>query len=83
MNKDDMTKKMAKEFSITKDEAARYVEFVLDTAAATALSGERVTIGKHRFERAERAARRGRNIRTGEAIEIPAKVGIKYRNVGL
>ena len=83
MNKSEMITKVAEKFECTKKDAEGYVEFILDTCAKAALEDGKVRIGTHRFERVERAERKGRNPKTGEELVIPAKTKIAYRNVGM
>ena len=83
MNKIEMVDKVAEQFGITKKDAEEMVMFILDTCVRSALNDGRVRIGSHRFERYERAAREGRNPRTGEVIKIPQKIKVTYRNVNL
>lgn len=83
MNKAEMVTKVAEKFDTTKREAEEFVTFILDTCAAEAKENGRVRIGDHRFERVERAARKGRNPKTGEEIMIPARTKVMYRNVAM
>lgn len=83
MNKAEMVTKVAEQFDTTKREAEEFVTFILDTCAAEAKENGRVRIGDHRFERVERAARKGRNPKTGEEIMIPARTKVMYRNVAM
>ena len=83
MNKAEMVTKVADQFEITKKDAEEYISFILDTCAKEAMEDGKVRIGDHRFERVERAARKGRNPKTGEEIHIPAKSKLMYRNVAL
>lgn len=63
-----------------KAEAQRAVEAVFDTITKTLSRGEDVTItGFGTFRVAKRAAREGRNPKTGEKIHIPASVKPKFR----
>lgn len=63
------------EEEVTKAEAERSLNAVLDAIEAAVLNGERVVLsGFGVFEMRERSARQGRNPQTGETIEIPAKV---------
>ena len=64
---------VANSASLTKDEAGRAVNAVLDTITSTLKSGDQVTIvGFGSFSVKERAARQGRNPQTGETIQIKA-----------
>ncbi len=64
----------------TKASAQRAVEAVFDTISKTLGRGEDVTItGFGTFRVAKRAAREGRNPKTGEKIHIPASIRPKFR----
>ncbi len=73
MNKNDLIDAVAERTSLAKSDAARAVEAVLAAVTDTLKSGDSVTIsGFGTFVIKNRAARTGRNPRTGEAIAIPA-----------
>ncbi|MBI3589067.1 MAG: HU family DNA-binding protein [Candidatus Liptonbacteria bacterium] len=64
----------------TKAQSERIVEAVLDTITKTMSRGEDVAItGFGTFRVAKRAAREGRNPKTGEKIHIAASVKPKFR----
>ncbi len=64
----------------TKKQAAAAVEGVFDTIAKALGRGEEVSIaGFGVFTTAKRAARQGRNPKTGERIQIPASTRPKFR----
>ena len=64
----------------TKAGAHRIVEAVFDTITKTMARGEDVAItGFGTFRIAKRAAREGRNPKTGEKIQIKASVKPKFR----
>lgn len=64
----------------TKAQAHRVVEAVFDIIMKTMSRGEDVAIsGFGTFRIAKRAARMGRNPKTGEPIQIPASVKPKFR----
>lgn len=77
MNKAELVEAVAKKADATKAETARILDALFDTdggVIAKALKkGERVQItGFGTFEVRKRAARKGRNPRTGETIKIKA-----------
>ena len=75
MNKNDLIDAVAQETDNSKTDAAKAVDSVFDTISTALKSGEDVQlIGFGSFSVADRAAREGRNPRTGE----PVKVGGKY-----
>lgn len=64
----------------TKAAAERLVDAVFDTIVKTLSRGEEVAItGFGTFRVAKRAARQGRNPKTGETIQIAASVKPKFR----
>ena len=83
MNKVELVEKVASEFGMTKAEAEKCAMFVLESCFQAALTDGKVRVGSHRFERVERARRKGRNPQTGEEIEIPARTKVTYRNLSL
>ncbi|SEN27766.1 HU family DNA-binding protein [Lihuaxuella thermophila] len=73
MNKTELINKVAEATQMTKKDATKSVEAVLDAITEALKSGDKVQlIGFGNFEVRERAARKGRNPQTGEEIEIPA-----------
>ena len=73
MNKNDLIDAVAERTSLAKSDAARAVEAVLSAVTDALKTGDSVTIsGFGTFVTKSRAARTGRNPRTGEAIAIPA-----------
>lgn len=79
MNKLQLTDAVAAKAGITKKEAAAAVNAVLDVVAETLAQGGDVKItGFGGFEVKERAARTGRNPKTGEAVEIPASKYVAF-----
>jgi DNA-binding protein HU-beta len=64
----------------SKAEAERKLNYLLETIEEVLLSGDEVNfIGWGKFEVIERAAREGRNPRTGETMNIPAKKAVKFK----
>jgi DNA-binding protein HU-beta len=71
MNKTELIAKVAETTELTKKDATKAVDAVLDAIAEALKNGEKVQlIGFGNFEVRERAARKGRNPQTGEEIEI-------------
>ncbi len=81
MTKDGLVEAIMKEANLeTKAAAQRIVEAVLDTIAKTLSRGEDVAItGFGTFMVAKRAARQGRNPKTGETIQIAASTKPKFK----
>jgi DNA-binding protein HU-beta len=73
MNKNDLIDAVAERTALAKSDAARAVEAVLGAITESLQKGEAVTLsGFGTFASKTRAARTGRNPRTGEAIQIAA-----------
>ncbi|MFH0890817.1 MAG: HU family DNA-binding protein [Candidatus Liptonbacteria bacterium] len=81
MTKEGLTEEVMKITGMeTKAAAHRAVEAVFDTIAKTMARGEDVAItGFGTFRIAKRAAREGRNPKTGEKIMIAASIKPKFR----
>jgi DNA-binding protein HU-beta len=77
----DVAAALAKEYSITQTSAKEMVISVMDTIIDFAKT-ERIQVGKHIFKPTVRKAREGRNPKTGEAVSIPEKHGVKYKYTG-
>ena len=73
MNKNDLVDAVSERTGLAKSDAARAVEAVLGAITDTLKKGETVALsGFGSFVAKTRAARSGRNPRTGETIAIPA-----------
>ena len=80
MNKTEFIATVADKTGVTQAEAGRMVEAMLATVTEALARGEDVRLtGFGNFEVAEQAARKGRNPRTGEEINIPASKAPKFR----
>ncbi len=73
MNKSELIAAVAKEADLTKKDAEAAVNAVVGTVTDALKKGDKVQlVGFGTFETRERAARTGKNPRTGEAIKIAA-----------
>lgn len=73
MNKRELTDAVASAAGLAKADAARAVDAVLGTISGALGSGDSVSlVGFGTFSVKHRAARQGRNPRTGETIQIAA-----------
>jgi DNA-binding protein HU-beta len=73
MNKGELIEAVAAAADLTKADATKAVEAFLDTVTRTLKRGDQVSIvGFGNFSVKSRAARQGRNPKTGAAIDIPA-----------
>jgi DNA-binding protein HU-beta len=79
MNKSDLIDALAARSGESKAAAGRVLEAFLETVAAQLVKGESVTlVGFGSFSVSKRAAREGRNPRSGETIEIKASKVAKF-----
>jgi DNA-binding protein HU-beta len=79
MNKSQLIDEIAKDAGLTKADASRAVESLLDTVTRTLKKGEEVAItGFGKFSVVKRAARQGVNPRTGERVKIKASKAPKF-----
>jgi integration host factor subunit alpha len=80
MNKADFVEKINLMTAFTKKESFEIVERVFDVVRSTLEAGESIKIaGFGNFEVKEKAARRGRNPQTGEAIEITPRRVLTFK----
>ena len=80
MNKDDLIAKVANSVGVSKTDAAKSVDAVFSNITSSLKGGNDVRlVGFGTFVVANRAATTGRNPRTGESIQIPAKKVPKFR----
>ncbi len=80
MNKGDLIDSVAGSAGISKADAGRAVDGVLDAIRDALASGTQVRLaGFGAFRVVHRAARMGRNPRTGESIHIPASNQPKFK----
>jgi DNA-binding protein HU-beta len=79
MNKSQLIEAVAADSGLTKADSARAVESFIDTVAKTLKKGDEVAItGFGKFSVVKRAARKGVNPRTGEAVKIKASKAPKF-----
>ena len=73
MNKAEFIDAVATSAELSRSDATKAVDAVIDTLTESLRKGDSVTlVGFGTFEVRERAARTGRNPQTGEAIQIKA-----------
>ena len=78
MNRAELIDAIRNRLGVEKRTAENAVDAVLDTIQRAVAQGEKVAItGFGVFEKVDRAARTGRNPRTGETIKIPASATVK------
>ena len=79
MNKADLVAAVAEHCGLTKADADKAIDAVFDSITAALKAGDGVRlVGFGSFSVSERAARDGRNPRTGQAIKIEASRQPKF-----
>jgi DNA-binding protein HU-beta len=79
VNKSELVDKVASAADVDKRKAAAAVDAIVQSIMETTRAGGRVSIhGFGTFTQTSRAARMGRNPRTGEAVPIAASTGVKF-----
>ena len=80
MNKTELVKKIAEKAEISQAQAKSVLEATLESVKEALQGGDPVQlIGFGTFSVSERAARTGKNPRTGEQIQIAAKKIAKFK----
>lgn len=78
--KDDIIRAVAEKVGLTLPQAKQAVETMISSITAALVAGDKVQIkGLMTLKPVDKAARVGRNPRTGEAVEIPAKRAVKFQ----
>lgn len=80
MNKSDLVDAIAASAGLTKVDADRALKAVIDAITEQLSKGDKVNIiGFGTFEKRKRAARTGRNPKTGETMQIAAAVTAGFK----
>jgi DNA-binding protein HU-beta len=80
MNKAQLIEAVATDAKITKAEAKRALEAVIDSVTKALGKGDRVALVKFgSFSVSKRAARKGRNPQNGKEIKIAAKKVVRFK----
>jgi DNA-binding protein HU-beta len=80
MNKQELIGHVADRAGLSRNDASRAVETMLEVITSTLKRGDEVRlVGFGTFAVAERPATEGRNPRTGEKIDIPASKQPKFK----
>lgn len=73
MNRSQLVDKIAEKTELTKKDADKFLGAYMEAVAEALQANDKVAlVGFGTFEVRERAARQGRNLHTGETIEIAA-----------
>ena len=79
MNKSELIEKVAGQAGLTKSDAEKAVNAFIGVVEGAVSSNDKVTLpGFGAWSRTSRAARTGRNPRTGEPVQIPASKAVKF-----
>ena len=74
MNKAELIELIANKTETSKRQSEECIDLVISAITKSVAKGEKVTlVGFGTFERRDRRARKGRDPRSGAAIDIPAK----------
>ncbi len=80
MTKADLVEKVANEAEMTKKDAEQLVEIIFNSIIGTLNNGEKIELrGFGSFRVRHRNARKGRNPKTGTAVNIPAKRVVYFK----
>lgn len=80
MTKEELVAKIAKDTEVTKAQATRALNSMLDGITSSLKRGRKVSfVGFGTFSVSKRKARTGRNPQTGETIRIPAAKVPKFK----
>lgn len=80
MNKTELINAIAAEAGLSKADAAKALNATTAAIAGALKAGDKVSlVGFGTFAPSERPARTGKNPRTGEVLEIPAKTVVKFK----
>lgn len=80
MNKTDLINKIALAAGLSKADAKKALDATIDSISEALKADEKVSlVGFGTFSTGMRTARQGKNPRTGEVIEIPAKKVAKFK----
>jgi len=80
MNKADLISSVAEQSGLSKVDSEKAINSFIGTISNELSSGNKITlVGFGTFETADRAARPGKNPKTGEVIQIAAKRVAKFK----
>lgn len=80
MTKAELIEALVKKLAISKTQANESIDIILDEITKALSKGDQITLtGFGTFKVSKRAARTGRNPKTGEALKIPAMNVPKFK----
>ncbi len=79
MNKSELIDAIAEGSGLSKSDAEKALNAMIDAVQGAVAGGDKVTLpGFGAWSQSQRSARQGRNPRTGEIVQIPASKGVKF-----
>jgi DNA-binding protein HU-beta len=80
MNKADLINSISEKTGLTKSKSNEVIDAFLESITDSLSDGDKVTlVGFGTFTTSQRDARKGRNPKTGESIDIPAKKVARFK----
>ena len=80
MNKADLVNSISEKTGLTKSKTNEVVDAFVSSITESLKNGEKVTlVGFGTFATTKKEARKGRNPKTGESIDIPSKTVAKFK----
>ena len=80
MKKVELVEAVAEKAGLTKADATRAIDAFCETITEALANGDKITlVGFGTFSVSERAAREGRNPRTGEIVSIAARNAVSFK----
>jgi len=80
MNKADLINSISEKTGLTKTKSNEVIDAFLSSVTESLSEGEKVTlVGFGTFTTSQRDARKGRNPKTGETIDIPSKRVARFK----
>ncbi|QTD57289.1 HU family DNA-binding protein [Parasphingorhabdus cellanae] len=80
MNKQELVDQVSEQSGLSKTDAGKTVDALVDTISGALKKGEEVRlVGFGTFSTSKRKASTGRNPQTGEAIKIPASTQARFK----
>ncbi len=80
MSKQQLVEMIAEKAGLTKADATRALDATMDSIKDALKKGEKVSlVGFGTFATSKRAAREGRNPRTGETVKIAARTAVTFK----
>lgn len=80
MKKAELVEVVAEKAGLTKADATRAIDATFEAIKGVLVKGDKITVpGFGTFSVSERAAREGRNPRTGETVTIAARKAVTFK----